>query len=103
MENESTSDSNLVDCSSAAFKSDYEMDGFHLYAFFAPELFYDDDGLDATGLYQITLLHPTGQYLFTMYPSDGFWKIDEEKPYITERIGPETIQWLGDEIDSHNP
>jgi len=100
MEHEITSGSSLVDYSSPAFKSEYEMNGMHLYAFFAPELFQDDEGLDATGKYLVVLLHPTGQYTFTMYSSDGFWKIDEQHPILEQRLERELIQWLGDEIDS---
>ena len=86
--------SELVDYSSTTFFKTYELNGMLFYAFFAQELYSEEDGLDSTGNYRIVLLHSSGQYSFTMYRSDGFWKIDEEKPFITNTIGKKIIQWL---------
>jgi hypothetical protein len=100
MANGTTPNSELVNYASSAFKRNYQLNGMVLYAFFAPEMYSEEDGLDCTGLYQIFLLHPTGQFIFKMHHCDGFWKIDGKKPYIKETLGNEMIQWLGDEIDS---
>ena len=116
---------NLVRYDTGAFIKTYEEDGAVYYATFHPELYAEEDGLDATGRYLVVLLQPSGLTQLYLVHRDGKWipdadfdeddadrtidmvleNTDEDAEIPTRSydkiISPDTLQWLSDAIISH--
>jgi len=71
-------ENDLVHYETGAFIKTYAKDGAVYYATFHPELYPEEDGLDATGRYLVVLLHPLGLSHFYMIERDGKWVPSDE-------------------------
>lgn len=113
MDSENEED-NLVHYETGTFIKTYSKDGAVYYATFHPELYPEEDGLDATGRYLVVLLQPTGLSHFFMIrgddkwiPSDEFFNDDtngeSETPTTQSNlfISTDILDWLSEAIINH--
>ena len=116
----------LVRYDTGAFIKTYVEDGAVYYASFHPELYPEEDGLDATGRYMVVLLQASGLTEIYLTCQNGKWiryednfsDIDtdqtveiipnnaEEDTEIPTRqfdqfIAPDMLEWLSDAINNH--
>jgi hypothetical protein len=107
----SANEGNLVRYDKGVFIKTYVIAGSVYYASFHPELYAEEDGLDATGRYFVVLLHPNGMDHFYMIhngnkwiPSDEHFIIgtdDETETPIEQLIPPvsaDILDWLSETI-----
>ena len=105
---------NLVHYETGAFIKTYVKDGAVYYATFHPELYPEEDGLDATGRYLVVLLQPSGLIHFYMIrrddkwsPSDEHFSDDTEGESKTPTmqlnlfISADILDWLSEAIINH--
>jgi hypothetical protein len=116
----------LVRYDTGAFIKTYENDGAVYYASFHPELYSEEDSLEATARYLVVLLQPTGLTQLYLVSRDGKWIPDDDdfdednadwisdmQPENTDEdadnrtrsydqlISPDMLQWLSDAIINH--
>ena len=103
----SADERNLVRYDKGVFIKPYVKDGAVYYASFHPELYPEEDGLDATGRYLVVLLHPNGMDHFYMIhngdkwiPSDEHFTDETETPIelLIPPVSADILDWLSETI-----
>ncbi len=86
----------LTDYSGGVIFETYEDGDTIYYVICHPELYSEEDGLDATGRYLVVLLQPNGLFQFHVVLRDGKWTPD------LEEYGDNDVEELLENIISRN-
>jgi hypothetical protein len=102
----------LIHYETGVFTQTYVKDGAVYYATFHPELYPEEDGLDATGRYLVVLLHFNGLSQFYMIrsndkwiPSDEYFSNvpDAETKQLNLYISADILDWLSETLLNNKP